>query len=407
MNRRDFLKTSGSFALAASLAELAFLPAARAQGEAPWFFVQIAITGGWDITLGADPWLTALPDQRDMYIEYNPSDIARIGNIAFGPSMLPIKNYASRLCVVNGVFLSPSDNGHGAAERYMQSGSTNQSWGDFGVEVLETRPAELMGVATNSSVYLGVRGQLVTQLGNVPSFMNGSSAPFQSSQNDRNLISRIEAGLAGSAQKLKTLKDIVEMFKQQGSNVGDLHHLAGLFGAGLSQIGVLSFNENLDTHAAHPGTHLAQQTKAWEKVAEVFDLFSKVEVNGSGQSLLDRTTFMITSEFSRTAALNTSNGKDHNPLTNSVVLLGPRIKGGTTIGGSNLVTHAQSKTGSSYHIASPIDPATGLPTRVREGARIIRPENVAATLIESLGISRKRFASVPDQTLSLSKWALK
>jgi hypothetical protein len=61
----------------------------------------------------------------------------------------------------------------------------------------------------------------------------------------------------------------------------------------------------------------------------------------------------------------------------------------------------------SYHIASPIDPTTGQALSKPDNAMIVRPENVVATVVESLGISRRRFASVGPKVPSLKNLILK
>jgi uncharacterized protein (DUF1501 family) len=159
---------------------------------------------------------------------------------------------------------------------------------------------------------------------------------------------------------------------------------------------------NLDTHASHPGNHLKEQTKAWTKVDEIFSFFKTVPY-GPG-SLFDQTTFMVVSEFSRTPALNGANGKDHNPLTNSVLLAGRGIKGGRTVGASRLVTAAQSPTGSSYHIAYPIDFATCQVQYQRTpAAQMIFPEHIAQTVATLMGVDKNLFQSVPPNTAVLSR----
>lgn len=404
MQRRDFLRLSGQAALflgtGPSLISRAW---AAPAGTEPWFFLQIHHSGGWDVTLGTDPWLGARPDEAEMFIEYDPAGIERAGNIAFGPSMLPLKPFADRMAVVNGIFMSESDNGHEAAENYILSGSTSQSWGLLPVEVLETRPSKLLGILHNQGVYAGSRSPVLTNLNSLRGLhVTGAEEPFVTDQDQGNRLSEIAKELSSSDGNLKELADILSRFAAAGEQLEDAHYLAAGFASGLSQLGLLRLTENLDSHASHPTNHLNSQKSGWEKVAQLLRVFESVELGSSGRSLLDRTTIFITSEFARTAALNTSQGKDHNPMTNSVVLLGPGLKGNQVVGGSHLVPRRRSRNGMSYHIASPIDPATGRALDSRENAMILRPENLAATVVELLGISRRRFGSVSPKAASLT-----
>ncbi len=414
MHRRQFLKTLAAGTIATTWSGSLFsgltstwaLPATP--GELPWYFVQVQLDGGWDVTLCTDPWIQAkAPNPQDLFLEYNPSEIPVISGIPFGPAMMPLKSFADRLCVVNGLFLNQLDNGHDAALRYMLSGSTNQTWGDLAVEIMETREAGTLGIATNQRVHTGTRNQLTTLLESVEGLRATSGDSFESNENDSNHLSQIEKDLTASVGKFKILHDQLDLFRQQNPGLTDGHRLAALFKSELSNVASLSYFSMLDTHSGHAGAHLSNLTGNFNQVADLLKIFSQVEIRASGQSLLDRTTFYITSEFSRTPALNNAGGKDHNPLLNSAIILGPKIKGGQVFGGSKLIEKSKSKTALPYHIALPVDARTGLVREDRQGTLILRPENVAGTIIESLGISRRRFAPVQEKVPSLANWILK
>jgi hypothetical protein len=63
---------------------------------------------------------------------------------------------------------------------------------------------------------------------------------------------------------------------------------------------------------------------------------------------------MVASEFSRTPALNQFRGKDHNHLTNSVLLAGYGIKGNQQLGKSKVISRHNSPDGQSKHLALPL-----------------------------------------------------
>lgn len=406
MKRREFLDLSAKSLSLLMLSELGFLQRALAAGEErlPQFFVQITLQGGWDVTLGIDPWLKARPVEKEMFIEYDPSNIFRAGQIAFGPSMMPMKDYASYMNVINGAFLSEVDNGHQAAESYILSGSVSQNWGSLPVEISECRGEGFFGILTQGSLGTGLRSPKITTLDSVGTVLTGNSPlVFNSSSDANNRLSNIRGEFDRAQDKFTLMKAIAENFRKTSPQLTSAHYMAAAMAAGLSSSGFYSplSQGNLDTHSEHPEVHQRLQMSLWEDVKNLLDIYRTTPLGNSGQSLFDRTTFFITSEFARTAALNSSKGKDHNPFTNSVLLISPNMKGNISIGGSRLVDSKNSKTGESYHIAAPIDWTTGRALESRENARIIKPENIAATVIESMGISRRRFGSVSPSTQSL------
>jgi len=405
MDRREFISNAKNSALLLGLSAYLRPALAFATGSnEPYFFVQVFLRFGWDVTLGTDPWLAAKPKDTDMFVEYDPSNVARSGNLAFGPAMLPLIPYANKMTVINGVFMSTSDNGHDAAEKYIKSGSTDQQWGTAAVEIFECRETLPLGILNNNGVLLGSRSALLTNLETIPEVtqISGALGGLPTPSSTDNHLTEVQATLAANADALQSLTQILTQFKNEGENLGDAHYMAASFASGFSQVADFEISNPLDTHSNHPGAHLSAQLKGWTSVADLFRVFQKTPYGTGGQSLFDRTTFMIVSEFSRTPALNPSQGKDHNPMTNSVVLLGPKVRGNNLIGGSRLVTAAESPTSMSYHIGSGIDWKTGQALPSPQGASILRPENVVATVVENLGISRRRFAPLDPQIPSLS-----
>ncbi len=147
----------------------------------------------------------------------------------------------------------------------------------------------------------------------------------------------------------------------------------------------------MDSHTSHEGNHLRAQKSAWEAVAKIFEIFKDTPY-GQG-SLFDATTFVVTSEFSRTPFLNGAKGKDHNVHTNSVLVCGPSIRTGKVVGGSRVIPPQK---GASYlttrHVARPMNFSTGRALTTEEmvayagtnrDVRLIFPEDVMATVTEA------------------------
>jgi hypothetical protein len=144
----------------------------------------------------------------------------------------------------------------------------------------------------------------------------------------------------------------------------------------------------------------------FDHIHQIFTYFKSIEWQQSGQSLFDKTLFVITSEFSRTPYLNSARGKDHNPMTNSVILAGSGVKGGSTLGGSRLITAAQSKSNFAYHMGRPIDKSSGLIAGGKENSMFIFPEMVLMTIGQILGWQMSDLQSIPKDTPHLP-WVLK
>ena len=88
---------------------------------------------------------------------------------------------------------------------------------------------------------------------------------------------------------------------------------------------------------------------------------------------LDHTTIVCASEFNRSPALNATGGRDH-ATTNSMLLLGGGIRGGTIIGATHPIRMA----------GQAVDLATGA---VDEAGTQIEHAHVARSLLHSIGIT--------------------
>jgi hypothetical protein len=407
-NRRDFLKATGVFA-AMPIAQavtpsllLSPVPVPALPKGDRKFFILIRAFGGMDATLGIDPWTAAaLPAATDMFVEYRPDELVAAGaEIKLGPSAAILKKHEGDFSVINGVFMSQVDNGHGASLSYIGAGSSSGLAPVLPVEMAAASQLGDFGVLTNSSLDMGNRVATSSNLSDL--------AQIEGKTDITGLLEAIfgsggvKTPYLDSVRKVISSRSSVQTFIKNLHSFGapadikDMHVIAAAF---MTEVAFYAqndlFNLALDTHAAHPDNHKRAQGKVWAAVDELFTLFKKTPYGTNGESLFDRTTFMVVCEFSRTPALNGANGKDHNPLTNSVLLAGRGIQGGKVCGASRLVTAKESVTGASYHIAYPIDFATGAVQYSRTpSARMIFPEHVAQTVAQVMGVDANRFHSI-------------
>jgi uncharacterized protein (DUF1501 family) len=99
---------------------------------------------------------------------------------------------------------------------------------------------------------------------------------------------------------------------------------------------------------------------------------------------------MVFSEFSRTPLINTREGRDHH-LTSSCLVAGPGIKGNTVFGASTNTGMQVQK----WNFATGAVDATA-------GA-VIRPADVHATLLDSMGLSFSHLSNQTPRVISAIK----
>lgn len=99
------------------------------------------------------------------------------------------------------------------------------------------------------------------------------------------------------------------------------------FRLGVAQCVSVMLSDRLDTHGVEWRTeHPRRLERGFDALAVLLD-----DLKASG--LMDRTTVLVWSEFSRTPELNVRDGRDHS-LCNCAVLMGAGVRGGQVIGAS-------------------------------------------------------------------------
>ncbi len=194
-------------------------------------------------------------------------------------------------------------------------------------------------------------------------------------------------------------------YESSGDHISESKIITSCFRANacqLAEIQIYPDGPTLDTHSGHIGVHKSAQVQVFGKIAEVLDLFKATPFGNNGESLFDKTTFMVTSEFSRTAALNSAKGKDHNPMTNSTMLIGKGIKGGEIVGASTLVTRENSTFSLPYQIGLPYDFENKRVIKQRlNGSKFITPEVLFCTICEALNVDFRKVPGINPGTESL------
>lgn len=296
--------------------------------------------------------------------------------------MAPLKKYFDRLTVVNGVFMARNDTGHDSASLYARSGNGQGHLGVLASE-LETRATNSpFGILSNTSIYTAqARRMIWDMIGLVQNGKIKDSGLLLDLPDKNSELSKARSAILQNISKVKTFNQEVAKGPTPLTNG---HAIAAAFSSGLSASVNLQVSKFFDTHSDHAGTHMKDLTDAFTEVRDVLDILAAAPGVGIQGSLLDQTTIMMASEFTRTPALNASKGKDHNSQCNSVILMGPGFKPGV-IGGSKVVTRAESAIANPYLTGLPLDKTTYQTVGHREDAFILRPESVVATVAQSMG----------------------
>lgn len=145
--------------------------------------------------------------------------------------------------------------------------------------------------------------------------------------------------------------------------------------SGISRVAAYVANaESLDTHYQNWATNQgATQERGFNTIARLIEDLAATEYKGSGSSWLDHTTIVAFSEFSRTAMLNDSTGRDH-ALTNCCLLAGAGVKGGTVVGASSDVGMTPQA----------IDLGSGA---LDPGGEVVHPEHIWQALFSEVGLT--------------------
>lgn len=437
-NRRSFLRVLGAAAASSAVS----LPVVRALAEAPKTplrkddaFIVIHAAGGWDVTLWADPRNApdgiidpATEDVVDVagVKHWTPKAIAggrssfqivERGTMRLGPAMGDLADRASKITIVNGISMETVSHPDGAyyssTGRHLAGGRPLQTSIDT-IFAGEVGPEDLLPLvsiqfpSTFLSSTLDVRAtplQMAT-VGSVGGSLARSNL-FTTSE-DRNgatmLLAEEAAGLAARSYEAlpanrlrlqyeavaKTLADasLLDVFDEQslqsslqpaffldgrGDRIVRRHHAKAAINAAFAVEAIKKgISRCVSFSASGFDTHTDNYADAPLAYQEFFEVISTLHAQLEAQNLAHRTHILVISEFCRTPQLNVRNGRDHYP-NNSSLIISPTIKPGVQFGKSH--------------------PTQLLPENVITdaiGKRPVRPSDVLATMLSSIGIDPRK-----------------
>lgn len=386
-SRRRFLQYalgSGTLLLVPSLIRQ------EAQAQAPTephFFLQIFLQGGADTSylFDARPLAMTAAGKIQNYIGREPAPwLGHNGGRCLATDLtnplVPLKDYFS---ILNGVMMEPTFPGHDQNSNSFFTGNafggesfvphlnqdshvssvpldalqagflfSNTTNGSSTVKItsavsdsLESVLAPIPVLGEGDEVYEFIQGRMQTNAAGVGRFSQGSQL--------------LAEGFAASSTLHRKFNSLPPGDTTVPEEINFVELASRYFRSGLSRSAIWSFNQdngNLDTHA---GSQAQLQPEIFKKIvsrlARILDYLRTAEFDRT-RSMLDVTTVVVTSEFSRTMRQEgrpiAETGTDHNTLTNSVLLAGYGVVGGQVIGESDIAN--ESERPSDAHVA--LDP---------------------------------------------------
>jgi hypothetical protein len=380
------------------------------------YFVFYFLVGGWDLMFVSDP-----VDRKDgFFIPYDDNDIVDAGGVRLGPAMKPLLPWASRLGILKGIYCDSLN--HPQSRFRMVTGQFKPP-GDVVAPSVQTLLAQKLGNAYELPNLSGDQLRPATFRGGVTDLR---LEPVRVSSIDQlQGLTRIKGDVTRvqrDVQEALRRKDALTAQQWQTSSSSELAPQFAAFADLERDLAASDYGARVRkasslvegaANAVGGGNRVSQQVRlAVEAVKQdlapvvtvgtgEFDSHTRSEyashpqavIRGlqavadivaglaghtldDGRSLLDMTTVVVTSEFSRTPSKNELGGKHHWP-TNSMLFLGKGVRPGKD--GAPRVFGVVDEN----LIAQPINPNNGSRSR---GADTLDMSHGLATVLAMAGI---------------------
>lgn len=432
LSRRGLLGGGAASLLAATggfeglLARASGLP-----GAGDWNFVFCYFSGGWDVLLSLDPRdpdvfsLDVVQDTRiqpayDLLVvpskpDKNPIDTGLPG-MTVGAFLSPLVPWASRLAIVRGMSMETLT--HEVGRRRFLTGRPPAGLQARGSSIAAHLANTIGGAAPIPNLSARVESYNVDlppaasalRVDNVSDLVRSLSkgavvvAEDQRARIDQLLeqfrdceeaqgsalrttaldfragaADLVARGLDRRFDFLANTPEMIDLRARYGitSDLGSPEAQAAMAATALknqiSRVVSISVTESLDTHFTDWQTLQGpRQERGFAAIAALAADLDETP-HPAGGTYLDHTIVVGFSEFSRTALLNASGGRDHS-LTNACFLLGGGIRGGQVLGASSDFGMNPQR----------MDLATG---RVDDRGEIVLPEHIHRALLQRVGVT--------------------
>lgn len=408
MKRRSFLKNTALGFASLALPEASWALKALNTSD-PHYFLTLTYLGGWDHSYLFDARPLSMTN-ANLIQNYTGSE-----PIAWGegdvqtwlanPLALPLREFQQDFCILKGLMMATTFDGHGQNENYIFTG--NPFGGDSFVPLLNSqgkgkiKDIPLDAVSDGLSLVSPTNGDRIASF--APSSLktivdslrsNPISEDTPEFQFLLNRYSDLSSGSShfsiGSKKMLAGLNDSIELSSRltnlnieinpdDSEAISYMKMLGQLFQNQVSFSGQKSTRPSLDTHDS--GSAKNQPETFATIVNEIREImqFLKTTAFDEQHSLLDVTTVMITSEFSRTMRIQgqsiDNTGTNHNAFNNTVLLAGKGIRGGQLIGDTDFQNKDEELSAAHLQIDPIKEKTFGLPFDFQSGKAIAeKPE---------------------------------
>ena len=381
------------------------------------YVVFYLMVGGWDVMLTTDP----VDRKPGFFMPWDDDDNVDFGGVTLGPAMAPLKPFADRIGIMRGIHVDALN--HPQARFRMVTGKfkppgtvvtapsvqtfiAQARSSDYELPNLSSdqlRPATFRGSIADPRLE-PVRVASITQLRGLTSLRGGvgqyrrdveealrakdaltearwktassSSLPsdFRTFADLERHLAQSDYGqrLAGAESLTDKAKDAVGAVDRIGNQVKLAVEAIRLDLAPVVTVGTGEFDaHSRGEYASHPNA----VKKGIRAVAAIAQGLQDVVVD-DGRTLLDMTTIVVTSEFSRAPSKNELGGKHHWP-TNSMIFLGKGVASGRD--GAPRVFGVTDEN----LVAQPINPRNGSTT---DGADVLDMSHGLATILAIAGV---------------------
>ena len=389
LSRRRLLgygSAAGTTLLLPPLAHAQTASAAPRTAANPHFFLLIVLGGGADAsyTYDARPLSMSAAGRIQNYLGEEPAVLqGRNGTKARSTKLVqPLARLQDRFSVLNGVWMTPSFDGHLQNMNYMLTGDAfggesfvpHLNAADLGraPELLDAvvPGTPLFSNASNNARVVPLQpqavGALAQQLRNLsPMGKDDELGAFlrrrmqAAAQGNGRFAAGARAMLAGAdgADEMHRRLAMLQPPVASGSAEDQAIGLVGqCFRLGIARSAICLLPENFDVHAPDQAQRQPQLfASAIDRIATLFDGLIETPYDDK-RALIDVTTVMVASEFSRTLRAQDSpisyTGTHHNQYANTILLGGKGVRAGLVIGATDLADERAAA--SQAHIA--LDP---------------------------------------------------
>lgn len=372
LSRRQFIRLGALGTGTILLPKLTAAEAAEMVGpeQEPHFFLLIVLEGGADPSymFDARPLSMTAAGKIQNYLGEAPRVwTGRNGQAALATRLVtPLAEFRDRFSILNGVYMTPSFDGHLQNMNFLFSGSpfggdsfiphlnlpeTGRPQGSLDA-VLPTTPV-FLNVSNHSSV-VPLEPQSLEQLAGR---LRQASPPRADDKIGAFVRNRLVANAAGDGRMaagarlmLSSLDQAPEVHRKLAAlrapgpdlkpEEQSIALIAECFRLMLSRSAIYVLREQFDVHDADQAKQQpALFTDAVERIGTLFEALVDTPFDAK-RSMFDVTTVMVASEFGRTMrspGMHIDNtGTNHNQFANSILVGGKGIRGQMVIGASDL-----------------------------------------------------------------------